>query len=150
MLNFSVSDLNGTTTITATSEEKVVKKIDLPTVVFDALANISEPTPNKIVQQLIADAAGWKLNDAGRCPKAAALLERVTAGYGVFNGVISLMVATSSGKNRFFHFNESLTADSSAKMLTRQSKAAAPEAEGLATPVLEEAQDEDYNEDEAG
>lgn len=120
MLNFEVIDNNGTTTISAKDGETVVKKVALPTAAFDELSQISSPTPNKEVQQRLASAMGWELNDAGRCPKAAALLERVTAGYGVFNGVISVMIGTSQGKNRFFHFNESLAPTDSAKMLTRQ------------------------------
>ncbi len=131
MLDIQVSDLNGTTTIKASVEGKVVKKVDIPTAVFDELSQITEPLANKLVQQRVAAAAGWDLNDEGRCPKAAALLERLTAGYKVYNGVIAVMVGTSSGKNRFFHFNESLTAESGAKMLTRQ-KASATEAPAFA------------------
>jgi len=122
-LSFTVSDANGKTIIEAKNGEISVKKIDLPTAAFDVLSQLTDPTPNKEVQQLIAHAMGWGLNEAGRCPKAAALLERVTHGYGVFNGVIAVMVASSVGKSRFFSFNENLAAAGAAPMLTRQKKA---------------------------
>lgn len=131
---FQVTDSNGVTTITASEGEKVIAKTTMPTAVFDVLTNINEPTPNKVVQQKIAEAAGWPLDKAGRCPKAAALLERVTPGYSVFNGTIAVMVGTSEGKNRFFHFNESLNAESKAEMLTRKVKAEAASKD----PVVEE------------
>lgn len=134
VLSFSVSDANGVTTIEAKSGETSVKKIQVPTAAFDALSQITEPTSNKEVQQIVASACGWSLNQAGRCPKAAALLERVTHGYGVFNGVIAVMVGTNVGKSRFFQFNESLSAESKAEMLTRK-KAEIAEA---GTPVNEE------------
>jgi len=120
MLQFNVSDVNGSSTISALDGEKAVGKVSLPTEAFNVLSEISAPTPNKVVQQLIAAACDWPLNNAGRCPKAAALLERITSGYGVFNGVISIMVATSQGKSRYFHFNESLAVGEKATMLTRQ------------------------------
>lgn len=123
MLQFDVTDLNGTTTISATENNVIVKKISIPTVVFDVLINLDAPTPNKLLQQMMAEAAGWKLNDKGRCTQAAALLERITPGYGVFkktNGVIAVLTGTSSGKHRFYSFNQSLAVESTAKMLTRQ------------------------------
>jgi hypothetical protein len=124
-LSFTVSDANGTTTIAASLNEVVVKKIDLPTAAFDVLAQIDVPTANKEVQQRIAAACAWPLNSAGRCPKAAALLERITPGYSVFNGTIAVLVASSEGKARFFQFNENLQSESKAQMLTRQKKAEA-------------------------
>jgi hypothetical protein len=129
MIKFDVSDSNGTTVITASLDEQVIKKVDLPTAAFDVLATLDSPTPNKEVQQMIASACGWPLNAAGRSPKAAALLERLTPGYSVFNGTIAVLVATSSGKNRFFHFNENLHSEEKAQMLTRQKKAEEAQAE---------------------
>lgn len=125
-LNYDVQDNDGVTTIVARDgegeEAKKLKSLSVPTPVFDALTEISEPTSNKEVQAIIAAAAGWPLNKKGGSAKAAALLERCTHGYKQFNGLISLMVGTSEGSRRFFHFNESLAPESGAQMLTRQKK----------------------------
>jgi hypothetical protein len=128
MFNISSNEVHTTITL-ENSEGQKLKSIKLTNESFNVLTSLEVPTANMEVQRLLARANGWPLNAQGRSPKAAAILEKFTPGYGSFNGWCALLVGTSVGKSRFFHTaqDHGVEEGSVAQMLTRTGKLAAQE-----------------------
>ena len=104
-------------------EGKELGKQPINTKAYNVISNLEGKVGNAELQVMIADATGWTKNKQGRCPKAAALLERFTPGYSAFNSLgIALLIGHSEGRNRFFTSNQG--EEVKATMLTRQNSPA--------------------------
>lgn len=133
MFTFKVANANGTTTVMAslTASQVPVAQLSVPSLVFSALQGIQGRISNKELQQLIAKAAGWDLNESKRSPKAAALIEKICPGYlahktlksNSYLGqpVISLLEAYEINGARFYELAQAYQARE-AQMLTRHGK----------------------------
>jgi len=131
MFTFNTATNGATTSIIATLNGVAVAALNVPTAIFTLVQGLQGQVANKDLQQQIATAMGWSLNKAGRCPQAAAMLEKITKGYvaNSFKGnlhqgqaVIALLQGYSTNGRTFFGQANGYQA-SPKPMLTRQNKA---------------------------
>ena len=82
------------------------RSITLHRAVYDVFASLDKPTPNKIVQERLADVLRLPLA-GGKNARAGGLIEKYCSGYAAFNGFCALITLIKDGKSSFFEFNPS-------------------------------------------
>lgn len=145
----TVANANGTTTVNAVlADGTIVASLNTYTPIFNLVQNLQGTLSNVQLQQAMAHAMGWQTNKkTGRCAQAAAVIEKITAGYGVNNGlktnqhngqaVIALLQGHSQGGRSFF--SQANNYQATAKpMLTRQNRVVPTASAAQANPTVQE------------